>query len=150
MCFKPVYFSFMDCFIDKSHRGSAFPLAPPTFAVRTFQIASNVYPPASGYCFYVFDLAEDLEFHHTLSLLRYPCDYGEPANAPSHRLPPQPRPFRFIPNRLRAALWWNGLLGIVVRTPLLPSPLGHCPSLVSPHRISSGQTKQELPIVLIR
>ena len=85
MCFKPVKFSFLDCPIGKSHGGPAFSLTPTTFAVRTFQIASNVYSSACGDCFNVFDLAEELEFHHILSLLRYPFDYGEPANAPAHR-----------------------------------------------------------------
>ena len=85
MCFKPVDFSFLDCPIGKSYRGSAFPLTPATFTVRAVQIASNVYSPACGDCFNVFDLAEDLEFHHTLSLLRYPFDSGETANTSAHR-----------------------------------------------------------------
>ncbi len=68
------------CSMGKSHGGSAFSLAPATFAVRAFQIASNVCFLACGDCFNVFDLAEELKFPHTLSLLRYPFDYGETAN----------------------------------------------------------------------
>ena len=106
MCFKSVNFSFLDCSIGKSYRGSAFPLTPATFAVCAVQIASNVYSPACGDCFNVFDLAEDLEFHHTLSLLRYPFDSGETANAPAHRSCPHAA-FQRFHSRHRAAMRWR-------------------------------------------
>jgi len=71
MRFKPVYLSFADCPIGKLHGCSSFPLAPAAFAVRAFQIAPDVHTPVRGDCLDVSNLAEDLEFHHELSLLRY-------------------------------------------------------------------------------
>jgi len=71
MRFKTVYLGFADCSISKLHGCSSFPFTPAAFAVRAFQIAHDVHPPAGRDCLDVSNLAEDLEFRHELSLLRY-------------------------------------------------------------------------------
>ena len=45
------------------------------------------------------------------------------ANVSAHRLPPKPRPFTFTPNRKRAAIRWNGWLGIIRRSAFILSLL---------------------------
>lgn len=71
MRFKPVNLGFTDGPVDKLYGGSAFPLPPATFAIRTVQIAPDVYASACRNCFDLSNLAEELKFRHALLLLRY-------------------------------------------------------------------------------